>query len=80
MIERLRREVLVVRPLDRPKGDPDLLEIHEALQFDKDPLVKIRPYIEETLCSVIKNKNERVIVLWRNRNYFVHMITSADRC
>jgi hypothetical protein len=66
LIERLRREVLVVRPLDRPKGDPDLLEIGEAFQFDKDPFVKIRPYIEDTMRSVIENKNERVIVLRRN--------------
>jgi hypothetical protein len=79
-IEGLRREVLVMRPLDRPKGDPDLLEIGKAFHFDKYPFVKIRPYIEETMSSVIENKNEGVIVLGRNRNYSIHLITSRDRC
>lgn len=80
MIESLRSDVLLVRPLDGSKSDPDLSEIGEVLEFDKDPFVKIWAYIEQALRSIIEYKNKRVIVLWRYRDELIHMITSTDRC
>lgn len=79
MIQRLGSDVLLMRPLDSVKGDPDLSKIREVLELDKDSFVQIWAYIEETLRSIIENENERVVVLWRNRDQSLHDVTSADQ-
>ena len=79
MIQRLGSDVLLMRPLDSVKGDPDLSKIREVLELDKDSFVQIWAHIEETLRSIIENENERVVVLWRNRDQSLHDVTSADQ-